>query len=306
MSPTILLKEALSHLKESSKSAIADADCESFDSIKEYLHLNRDIEEQLKGFLGDVKESGSKKLFLVCGNVGDGKSHLLASIRINDSKLLDGMILHNDATESSEPDKTFIDELNHLLEQFADENIGVGNDKIVLAINLGTLNNFLESDEQNRFSALKKYVKENKILDVGGIVECKFDESSPFQFVNFCDHNLFFLTEDGPKSDLIETAIERIVSSDGPFFKAYQNQKRIYPPYCPICLNYELLQEKSVREIVSSLLIKSMVQGETIISIRALYNFIYELIVPIEFESLSDSASRNRIEKYSITDCFKI
>lgn len=302
----VSLKDALSPLKESSRSAIADADCEAFDDIKRYLHLNRDIEEQLKSFLDAVKGSRSKKLFLVCGNVGDGKSHLLASIRINDPDLLEGVTLHNDATESSDPDTTFIDELNKLLNPFTDENVWSGEEKIVLAINLGTLNNFLEADEDNNFSKLKKYVKESKILDVGKIVECRFNDESPFQFVNFCDHNLFCLTDEGPKSQLIETAIERIVSSDGPFFKAYQEQRANYPSNCPICLNFELLRDRNNREVISNLLIKSMIQGEVIISIRALYNFIYELIIPVEFESLTDNAVKQRIESYSNNELLQL
>lgn len=302
MEPLLSLKEALSSLKESSKSAIADAGCESFDEIKKYLHLERDIEGQLKQFLESVKKSDSKKLFLVCGNVGDGKSHLLASIRINNPDLLTGVILHNDATESSEPDATFIDELNKLLDPFSSAKINDGNEKIVLAINLGTLNNFLSSDEENRFSEMKDYVKANKILEVGGIVECQFAEDSPFQFVNFCDHNLFYLTKDGPISEIIETAIEKVVSPEGPFFEAYENQKKNYPENCPICFNFEALQSAAIRRKISSLLIECIIKGEIIISIRALYNFIYELIIPVDLEPLDSQSAIKLIRDYKTSD----
>ena len=302
MNPTLTLKEALFPLKESSKSAIADADCESFDEIQEYLHLNRDIERDLRVLLEAVKNSDSKKLFLVCGNVGDGKSHLLASIRLKNPELLNGITLHNDATESSEPDATFIDELTQLLAPFSSQSIAQGNEKIVLAINLGTLNNFLSSDEGNRFSELKTYVKSNKILEVGDILECQFDENSPFQFVNFCDHNLFYLTEDGPVSELIETALERVVSKDGPFYVAYENQKNTSPPNCPICFNFEALQTAFIRKKISSLLIECIIKGEITISIRALYNFIYELIIPVDLEPLDYQAAIKRIKNYKNGD----
>jgi len=296
------LKEALSSLKESSMSAIADAGCKSFDETKKYLHLDRDIEGQLKIFLESVKKSDSKKLFLVCGNVGDGKSHLLASIRINNPELLTGVILHNDATESSEPDISFVDELNKLLDPFSDSKITQGNEKIVLAINLGTLNNFLAADEENRFEKLKVYVKANKILEVGDIVECQFIEGSPFQFVNFCDHNLFYLTKDGPISDIIETAIERVVSQEGPFFEAYESQKKNYPDNCPICFNFEALQSASIRRRISSLLIECLLKGEIILSIRALYNFIYELIIPVSLEQLDSRGAIKCIGNYTNSD----
>ena len=302
MNTVLDLKEALFPLKESSKSAIADAASESFDQITKYLHLDRIIEGQLREFLESVKKSDSKKLFLICGNVGDGKSHLLASIRISQPELLDGIILHNDATESSEPDATFIDELNSLLAPFSDLNLTQGNEKIVLAVNLGTLNNFLSADEDNRFSKLEAYVRDNNILEVGEIVECQFDEHSPFQFVNFCDHNLFYLTENGPVSKIIETAIERVVSPAGPFYEAYEEQKIRSPKNCPVCFNFAMLQSEVIRKEISSLLIECIIRGEFSLSIRALYNFIYELIIPIDLEPLNSQAVIKRINSYSSAD----
>ena len=283
-------------------SAIADAECESFDDIKKYLHLERDIEDKLKSFLELVKRSSSKKLFLVCGNVGDGKSHLLASIRINNPGLLADIKLYNDATESSEPGASFIDELNKNLAPYSDVNLATGNEKTVIAINLGTLNNFLTSDEENRFSRLQEYVRDKRILEVGDIEACTFNEDSPFQFVNFCDYNLFYLTKDGPQSELIEKAIERIVSPDGPFFEAYEHQKRNYPRNCPICFNFEALRALHIRKKISSLLIECIVQGEIIISIRALYNFIYEIIIPIDIEPLDHLEAIKCIKQYDEAD----
>ena len=302
MEQILSLKEALFPLKESSMSAIADAECVTIDEIKKFLHLERDIEWKLKSLLESVAKSNSKKLFFVCGNVGDGKSHLLASIRINSPELLTDVRLHNDATESSNPSTTFIDELNTIFHPFSDQNVDSGNEKVVIAINLGTLNNFLASDTENRFSKLKGYVRDQNILELGDIVECKFEEESPFQFVNFCDYHLFHLTKDGPESELIETAIDRDTSPDGPFFKAYVNQKTLFSDKCPICYNFEILQSPQIRKKISALLIKCIIEGEIIISIRALYNFIYELIIPIELESLDAESTRATITKFNQVD----
>jgi len=149
---------------------------------------------------------------------------------------------------------------------------------------------------------LHNYVKEKKIFDVGSIVECSFDNESPFQFVNFCDHNLFYLTASGPDSDLIENAISRVVNQNGPFYEAYKQQKLIGLENCPICYNFEILQMPEIRRRISRLLIECIVMGEIIISIRALYNFIYELIVPIDLEPLDNEATVKRISQYSVTD----
>jgi DNA phosphorothioation-dependent restriction protein DptF len=303
MEQTLMLKEALSLLKESSKAAIADADGDSFDEIKSYLHLKRDIEEQLTLFLESVKSSNTKKLFLVCGNVGDGKSHLLASIRMNRPDLLEFVTMHNDATESSEPNKSYIDELNIVLEPFSDKNIRDGSEKVVLAINLGTLNNFLSADSHGQFSKLTEYVKAKKILEIGDITPAIYEEASPFQFVNFCDHNLFYLTAEGPVSGIIETAIKKIVSIEGPFYTAYKKQKAILEnEKCPICYNYEILRQPGVRRKVAELIIECIIKGEVIVSIRALYNFIYELIIPIDLEPLNSEMLIKRIKKYSDKD----
>ncbi len=302
MNYILSLKEALFPLKESSKSAIADANCEAFDETKRFLHLERNIESQLQTFLEAVQESNSSKLFLICGNVGDGKSHLLASIGINHPELLEGIELHNDATESSEPGATFIDELNKIFSPFSDQNVDVGNTKTVIAINLGTLNNFLASDEEGNFSQLAHFVKRKKILEVSDIVECEYEDDSPFLFVNFCDHNLFHLTKNRPESTLIETAIQRVVSSDGPFFAAYTNQKERFPDSCPMCFNFETLQSQQIRKNISSLLVECIIKGEIIISIRALYNFIYELIVPIELEPLDTQSTITTISKFTQED----
>lgn len=73
--------------------------------------------------------------------------------------------LHNDATESLEPNKTSMDTLNDVLDNFSDEKIGTSTEKLILAINLGTLNNFIDSEYGKRFTVLQKYVESKKILE---------------------------------------------------------------------------------------------------------------------------------------------
>ena len=52
-------------------------------------------------------------------------------------------IIHNDATESHNPSESSNDTLHKVLEGFRDENIESSTDKIILAINLGTLSKIL-------------------------------------------------------------------------------------------------------------------------------------------------------------------
>jgi len=72
--------------------------------------------------------------------------------------------VHNDSTASLYSDKPASYTLFEILDDFSDEKIDSSNQKTIIAINLGTLNNFLEADIHNRFNRLKKYVQEIGIL----------------------------------------------------------------------------------------------------------------------------------------------
>lgn len=138
----------------------------SFDAFKKYLHVLRPVESELRTLLSRVNSANKKTLVLLCGSAGDGKSHLLSYLRNADSEhLLDMFELYNDATESSAPLLTAIDTLAEKLAPFNDDNyLNDDGFKMILAINLGTLNNFIESEKGQAFSALKKYVDINEIF----------------------------------------------------------------------------------------------------------------------------------------------
>jgi DNA phosphorothioation-dependent restriction protein DptF len=91
--------------------------------------------------------------------------------------------------------------------------------------------------------------------------------------------------------------LEKIVSKaeyENPFYKAYSEQCLGCTANCPIKLNFEILQNSVVRTKISDLLIQCIVKHHHIISIRALYNFIFDLIVPAELDGLN----RNEIVQW--------
>ena len=92
------LKNALMPLKESSREAIANAD-ESFGDVKEYLHITREVEAELEQILEAAAASEQGKLVLVCGNVGDGKSHLISRLLQKHPEYRNCFRVFNDATE---------------------------------------------------------------------------------------------------------------------------------------------------------------------------------------------------------------
>lgn len=141
----------LSRLRKLSMESVENT--ASFDKFKKYLHVLRPVEVNLRTLLNRANSANKKTLILLCGSAGDGKSHLISYLRNADSEhLLDTFELYNDATESSAPLLTSIDTLAEKLAPFNDDNyLKDDGFKMILAINLGTLNNFIESEKARHF-----------------------------------------------------------------------------------------------------------------------------------------------------------
>lgn len=190
----------LDRLRKSSNDSIDHV--EKFDKFKKYMHVNRTAEEDLKDILRRVNASGKKTLVLLCGSAGDGKSHLLSYLKNSDEeRLINNYVVYNDATESSAPSMTAIQTLNNLLDSFKDYNLDMPGQNVILAINLGVLSNFIESEYGDGFKILKKYVKSSDILTTKINIK-DFDEESHFQHVSFSDYHMYSLTEKGILLDI--------------------------------------------------------------------------------------------------------
>ena len=278
------LAKELQKLRESSKNAVAQGNSPSLDYFQEYLHVERDVERNLSELIKECSKSTKAELILVCGNVGDGKSHILSHLNNKLKDYIFNFKIHNDATESHNPNETSNDTLNRVLEDFKDDNINTSNKKLILAINLGTLSKFQESYESD-YSQLFDYVKTQKILDADIIYHSKNDNESNFHHVNFTDYHMYSLTPEGPKSLIISTLLEKIVfnSKENPFFLAYENciQYIENAEMCPIKYNYEFLMNIENRDIITNLIIQTIVKNKLIVSVRSLLNFFFELLVPV-------------------------
>lgn len=292
----------LSKLKESSKEAVENI--ESFDRFKQYMHIKREVEDKLKDVIEKSIVSSTNHLILVCGSVGDGKSHILSYLISQNPEIREHFDIHNDATESSAPTKTSMDTLFEVLKDFSDEAIASVNPpkNILLAINLGTLNNFLNSEYANQFTNLKEYVLLKGILEAK-IEENTFEEESKFQFVNFSDYHLFSLSEDGPVSNYIESALNRITdqSEENPFYQNYTRNclhSCSLSNRCPVKYNYELLMHKKVKRAIVKVIAEMILKYKTIISSRTLFDFFYHILVDTELEQ----RSVNNTFKQYVTD----
>lgn len=292
------LIQELSKLKESSKEAVEGLN--TFSKFKTYMHVNRDVQDELQQIILAADKEESAQLILVCGSVGDGKSHIISYFKNKHSDVMSNFTLHNDATESLEPNKTSMDTLNDVLDNFSDEKIGTSTEKLILAINLGTLNNFIDSEYGKRFTVLQKYVESKKILEKS-IIENRFDSSSNIQFINFSDYNLYTLKDGKVQSKYIKELINKITnpSEVNDFYNSYKencsNCKN--KDKCPIKANYELISEDNVQNAIVDLLVQCIIKKKNIISTRALLNFMYDLIIARSYIDVNSPMFKDKIGK---------
>ena len=300
------LIDELKKLKESSKEAVENIT--SFSEFKNYMHVKRNVQDELFNIIEKSSKSNSSKLILVCGGVGDGKSHIISYFKNNYLDMMSEFEIHNDATESFEPGKTSIDTLNDVLKDFNDDNILHSNKKLILAINLGALSNFIDSKYQENFKNLKQYVENKKILDID-ISDNSYEEDSNFQFINFSDYHIYSLTEEKAKSQYVEDIINKIVQDDerNIFKNSYKSncQNCDINYKCPIKINYEMLMKESVKEKLIDVLIECVVKDKLIVSTRSLLNFIYDFIVNTELDNKNNEELKVYIDKISCEQFIK-
>ncbi len=261
---------------------------ESFTSFKKYLHVVRPVEDELRLLLKRVNEENKKCLVLLCGSAGDGKSHLMSYLsHVDPEGLLNSFEVYNDATESSAPTLTSIDTLSEKLAPFNDANALIDDGyKMILAINLGTLNNFIESEKGKAFSSLKKYVETNEIFS-SYTQRYAYQENSVFQHVSFADYQVFTLKENGVGTDFLVKLIGKIFLpvDENPFYQAYKkNENCSLCQRCPVRHNYEFLSHPEHQNAVIRKIVETVIKDKAIVSTRDILNLIYDIMVHPEFD----------------------
>ena len=249
-----------------------------FDGLQKYLHINRKMQLDFIDILSKNADKNGSKLIFLCGNVGDGKSHLLSYIFHSNRELYDKYSVINDATESRLPSLTAIDTLKEKLVDFKDINIKNSKAKIIVAINLGILKNFLDFDLiKNEFSLLHKYVNE---LGVLGGNQKKELETENFALLNIGNYQFIETSEFGVTSSYIDELLEKIICKDetNPFYNSYLEDKN-NKIYNTALFNYELLFDSCIRKRICDLVIRSFIEHDQLLSMRSILNFFQNIIV---------------------------
>ena len=278
------LVDELNRLRKSSRDSIDGIG--DFGDFKKYMHISRNVEEELIEILHKIEVSGRKSLVLLCGSAGDGKSHLLSYLK-NDLKLLDNYVVYNDATESSAPSKTAIETLSEALQGFSDKNLDQPGKNFILAINLGVLSNFVESTYGEAFKQLREYVINSNIL-TNQLDEKGYEKNSAFQHVSFSDYHMYNLTMHGINPEYVERILEKIfhMGLENPFYDAYNKCKECpLSKKCPVKHNYEFFTNEKNRKYVANTLVEVIIKDKEILTTREILNYIYDIVVAQNFKN---------------------
>lgn len=281
--------EFISELRRLSKlSAEAVQNLDHFDPLKKYMHITRHTEIDFKQLLLKIAEVNHKQLVLVCGSAGDGKSHLLSYLKYSEQDhILDSYTIINDATESDAPNQTAIETLAERIAAFRDDRLNDGGrEKVVLAINLGMLNNFIDSEQGKYFGKLKQYVLNNNIFSVAQPLP--FNKDEVFHHIDFSNYQLYTLTADGARSDYLTELFEKVFGNNtcNPFYNTYINQGSTCPHHtqCPVRHNFEFLMKEDVRKLLIQRIIEVCIKDKLVITSRDILNLIFDAVVSPDFD----------------------
>ncbi len=274
------LKQLFLRLRQGDKQSVQDG--QSFNDLEMYLHTSRSVEQHLYEDMLEINMIGGGVIFLI-GSAGDGKSHLMSSVKSKYPELCRDFIFHNDATESYSPTMTSIETLKYALREFSDMSITTTSCKMVVAINLGKLSAFIDDNEA-------KEIYSRLIKSVHGLVG-RGDNimSSRIKYIDFSCLQFFELklNDNGEypvTSRFLKTLLEKITkpASDNPFYMAYINMP---DKYDPIATNYQLLSYKSIQNSIVKLTIEAIIRFKLIVTPREFLDFISSIIV---YKKLSD------------------
>lgn len=269
--------EQLSTLQTSSVESVVHAD--EFTTLQQYMHVERPIQNYFLQSLEHAQTTDGPSLIMLCGSVGDGKSHLISYIQEMRPDLLEGFYVHNDSTESHNPGEDEIETLERVLAGF--EQNSQGSNRIILAINLGVLHNFyVKHRHTSHFPEIVEAIETSSIFEMDQDISQSIENIT---FLNFASLQPYNLDETGVTSPFFKAIIEKITApvEENPFYQSWKADKE-RGIWTPVHLNYSLLQDEKMRDAVVQVLIEAMIVEKLFLSTRALYNVIYDMLVPLD------------------------
>lgn len=270
--------DQLNVLQTSSVESVVHADV--FTDFQHYMHVERPIQRQFIQALEKANESPETNLIMLCGSVGDGKSHLISYVQEIHPELLNAekCLIHNDSTESYNQSEDELETLERVLSPF--ENKEASPKTTVIAINLGVLHNFyMKNEATGEFDKVISVIKQSKIFTTQ---QDYYYEKNAF-LLNFAGVQPYELSAEGIQSEFFDEIVEKITNPTdrNPFYKLW---KREWDAGIRTAthINYHLLQDEKMRLALVQVLIEAMVKKKLFLSTRALYNLLYDILVPLD------------------------
>jgi len=280
------LYDILRKLSNSAKEAIENINV--FNDMKRYLHIERHIQTDLEHLLERKAYENSPSLILLAGSVGDGKSHLLSYLKQSKPELMKHFTIHNDATESFSPSLSALDTLKLVLTHFSDQHLNEegNNTKLILAINLGVLHNFLYSQfEDVSFRMLSEILNSHSIFEENSIEQV---DDQFVSLINFSNYQLFELGANHVSSSFYSQLLKKVFSKEDKnlFYKAYLQDKKYQLANTLLHENFIFMCNENVQKHIVRMLIEIMLHHKINISARAFLNFLADIVIPQDIEIL--------------------
>ena len=297
--------EVLEKIKSSSVESVANKE---FSDFNKYMHIPTEMDNELEAAVRRAAEY-PKALILVCGNSGDGKSHLIGKM------IADGIIketefdVYIDATSSDRKGLFANDKLKEKLVPFQDDFIDNGESyRLIVAINLGVLNDFLKKSE-GKYQIFVAYIENNRLFDnLPTWKEIEMEKNRQkkqegnflISHVDFTDYHRYSLSSVGVGTEFINELLLKIIGKTEDN-KIYKNFVHICnncdtKTNCPVYHNYLYLSDyAAVKDYVISVLVKAIIKNGLIPSVREINDFFYECIVGNSFEKCQNN--RKPIER---------
>jgi serine/threonine protein kinase len=251
------------------------------DELRRRMQVADPLEDWLAQQLTAAVQAARRgpSLFVLAGNAGDGKSHLLKNVirhRLSARPdLVSGLNVVADATHSLRADSPQSERLAAFFAPFADRD-PVADDRVhVIAMNTGMVIRFFEQDVPDRFTRLRDVLSARL-----GLRRARDQEPQspwPVEVVNLDLRDLLAST-DGPS--FAERMLDRLdplnpESVAAPRWAACQECPAL--SLCPVAFNLRALRTSTPRAAAMHALRRVALDNEVHTSPRSLWGFLYRL-----------------------------
>lgn len=258
------------------------------DFLRDRMQVEDPLEEWLAEELATVATSDRRlpSLFVLAGNAGDGKSHLMYRLLrkrlVAKPEALDNIKSIADATQSLSPTSSQEDRLRDFFAPFSDTPpVDASAAVHVIAMNTGMIIRFFEGEAQReQFAALYRELQIQLGLRRPGPEEAA--PPWPVQVVNLDLRNLLPASGEGqPGASFVERMLDRLdpgADQSIPGSKWSECKRCSAFRLCPVAFNLQALRQDTPRRALLWGLRRVALDTDVHLSPRNMWGFLYRLV----------------------------